>query len=87
MAAKKASKKQTRKIGKVMHEFKTGTLHSGKGGPVVKSRRQAIAIAMSEAKMAKKPVKKAAKKRVEKTHPKRHERTESKRERRMEYGK
>ena len=34
---------------KVMHEFKTGTLHSGKGGPVVKSRKQAIAIALSEA--------------------------------------
>ena len=33
-----------------MHEFKTGTLHSGsKKGPVVKSRKQAIAIALSEA--------------------------------------
>ena len=47
MAAKKASPK----MQKVMHEFKGGTLHSGKGGPVVKSRKQAIAIAMSEAKM------------------------------------
>lgn len=28
-------------------EFKSGTLHSGKGGPVVKSRKQAIAIALS----------------------------------------
>jgi hypothetical protein len=28
-------------------EFKAGTLHSGKGGPVVKSRKQAIAIALS----------------------------------------
>jgi hypothetical protein len=37
------------KEAKVMHEFKTGTLHSGKGGPVVKSRKQAIAIALSEA--------------------------------------
>lgn len=38
------------KIEKVMHEFKTGTLHTGsKKGPVVKSRQQAIAIAMSEA--------------------------------------
>ena len=47
------------KVGKVMHEYKTGTLHTGsKSGPVVKSRKQAIAIAMSEAKMAKKPVKK-----------------------------
>lgn len=39
-----------RKIGKVMHEFKHGTLHSGSAsGPVVRSRKQAIAIAMSEA--------------------------------------
>lgn len=50
MAAKKASAK----MQKVMHEFKGGTLHSGKGGPVVKSRKQAIAIAMSEASKAKK---------------------------------
>lgn len=53
---KKAQK--AAKVGKVMHEFKTGNLHSGKGGPVVKSKKQAIAIAMSEAKMAKKPKKK-----------------------------
>lgn len=33
----------------VMHEFKHGDLHSGsKNGPVVKSRKQAIAIALSE---------------------------------------
>jgi len=38
-----------------MKEFKSGTLHSGsKKGPVVKSRKQAVAIAMSEAGMAKK---------------------------------
>lgn len=43
--------KKPAKIGKVMSEYKEGTLHSGKGGPVVKSRKQAIAIAMSEAKM------------------------------------
>mgnify|MGYP003334712603 FL=1 len=42
-----------KKIGKVLHEYKTGTLHSGKKGPVVKSRKQAIAIALSEAGMAK----------------------------------
>jgi hypothetical protein len=43
-----------KKVGKVLHEFKAGTLHSAKGGKVVKSRKQAIAIAMSEAKMGKK---------------------------------
>ena len=46
--------KAEKKIGKVMTEFKEGTLHSGKGGKVVKSPKQAIAIALSEAKIAKK---------------------------------
>ena len=46
------------KVKKVMREYKTGTLHSGKGRPTVKSRKQAIAIAMSEAKMSKKKGKK-----------------------------
>ena len=41
--------KGQKKVGKVMGEYKKGTLHSGKGGKVVKSRDQAIAIAMSEA--------------------------------------
>ena len=54
------TKKQA-KIGKVMHEYKEGTLNTGsKTGPVVKSRKQAIAIAMSQAGMAKKPMKKSA---------------------------
>ena len=43
-----------KKVGKVMGEYKAGTLHSGKGGKVVKNPKQAIAIAMSEAKMPKK---------------------------------
>ena len=56
-------KAAAKKVGKVMGEFKRGTLHSGKGGPVVKNRRQAVAIAMSEAGMAKKSkAKKKAKK-------------------------
>jgi hypothetical protein len=42
------------KVGKVMGEYKRGTLHSGKGGPMVKKRGQAIAIALSEAGMSKK---------------------------------
>ena len=50
-------KKNMAKVSKVMHEYKTGTLHSGKGGKVVKSPKQAIAIALSEAGMAKKPYK------------------------------
>jgi hypothetical protein len=49
------SKKAAKKVAKVMHEFKGGMLHSGsKKGAVVKSRKQAIAIAMSEAGMKKK---------------------------------
>ena len=51
-----ATKKQTVKIGKVMGEFKDKSLHSGKGGKVVTSPKQAIAIALSEAKV--KPKKK-----------------------------
>ena len=52
VATKATKKKATKKITKVMHEFKSGALHSGsKKGPVVKSQKQAIAIAMSEAGM------------------------------------
>jgi len=46
--------KAEKKIGKVMTEFKEGTLHSGKGGKVVKSPKQAIAIALSVSKKVKK---------------------------------
>ena len=55
----KASDKD-KKVQKVMREYKEGTLHSGKDpkGPKkakkVTSRKQAVAIAMSEAGMAKK---------------------------------
>ena len=45
---KKMTKAQ-KKVGKVMGEYKEGTLHSGKGGKVVKNPKQAIAIAISEA--------------------------------------
>ena len=41
--------KTQKKIGKVMGEYKEGTLHSGKGGKVVKTPKQAMAIAISEA--------------------------------------
>jgi hypothetical protein len=46
--------KAEKKIGSVMREYKAGTLHSGKGGPVVKNPRQAVAIALSEAGKARK---------------------------------
>jgi N-acetylglucosamine kinase-like BadF-type ATPase len=42
-----------KKAGKVMGEYKAGTLHSGKGGKVVKNPKQAVAIALSEAGMSK----------------------------------
>ena len=46
--------KAEKKISKVMREYKAGGLHSGKGGPVVKSRKQAVAIALSQASKKKK---------------------------------
>jgi ribosomal protein L21E len=52
--APKTKAGKMKKVSKVMKEFKTGSLHSGKGGKVVKSPKQAIAIALSEAGMAKK---------------------------------
>ena len=46
--------KGAKKVAKVMGEYKKGTLRSGsKKGPKVKSRKQAVAIAMSEAGMSK----------------------------------
>jgi hypothetical protein len=55
---KKTAKQK--KVSKVMREFKAGKLHAGrnpkgpKKAPIVKNRKQAIAIALSEAGMAKK---------------------------------
>jgi hypothetical protein len=66
MATKKSSSsgKGRTKVKKVMHEYKQGALKSGKGGKggKVKSRKQAIAIGLSEARAAgaKIPKKKAA---------------------------
>jgi hypothetical protein len=50
MAAKKSS--SSRKVERAMHEMKRGTLNSGRSGKKVKSRKQAIAIGLSEARKA-----------------------------------
>lgn len=56
----KYSKKASDKVEKAMHERKHGTLKSGRSGKKVKSRKQAIAIGLSEARKegAKAPKKK-----------------------------
>lgn len=49
----KTTGKAARKVEKTMHEFKEGDLHSGsKTGPKVKSRPQAIAIALNQGRKA-----------------------------------
>lgn len=62
MATKTASKGKS-KVHKVMHEFKEGSLKSG-SGKKVKSRKQAVAVALSEARKAgaRIPKKKSSKK-------------------------
>jgi hypothetical protein len=48
----KYGKKAAEKVEKAMHEQKTGKLKSGRSGKKVKSRKQAIAIGLSEARKA-----------------------------------
>ncbi len=48
----KYGKKAQQKVKKAMHERKRGTLKSGRSGKKVKSRKQAIAIGLSEARRA-----------------------------------
>jgi hypothetical protein len=59
--AKYGRKAQT-KVERAMHERKRGTLKSGRSGKTVKSRKQAIAIGLSEARRsgAKVPTKKGS---------------------------
>jgi hypothetical protein len=60
--ASKYGKKAQKKVKRAMHERKRGTLKSGRSGKKVKSRKQAIAIGLSEARKAgaKVPKKKSA---------------------------
>ena len=62
--ARKYSKKASAKVGRAMKKRKAGTLKSGRSGPKVKSRKQAIAIGLSEARAdGRKVPKKRSKKR------------------------
>jgi uncharacterized protein DUF6496 len=51
-SGKRYGKKAGAKVEKVMHEFKRGELKSGGSGKTVQSRKQAIAIGLSEARRA-----------------------------------
>ena len=50
--SRKYSKSASRKVAKVMRERKRGTLRSGRSGKKVTSRKQAVAIGLSEARRA-----------------------------------
>jgi hypothetical protein len=50
--ASKYGKKAQQKVKRAMHERKRGTLKSGRSGKKVTSRKQAIAIGLSEARKA-----------------------------------
>jgi hypothetical protein len=62
--ARKYGRKAQKKVERAMHERKRGKLRSGRSGKKVKSRKQAIAIGLSEARKsgAKVPRKKSSKK-------------------------
>lgn len=80
--ARKYSRKASAKVGRAMKKRKSGTLKSGRSGRKVKSRKQAIAIGLSEARAAGARVpKKAAKRRkaATKTAKKTKKRTSKKR--------
>ena len=70
--ASKYGKKASKKVERAMHERKRGTLKSGSSGKKVKSRKQAIAIGLSEARRegAKVPAKKSSKKSTKKASSK-----------------
>ena len=53
-AKKKQTAKKTGKVEKVMSEYKKGTLNTGKSEKKVKSKKQAVAVALSQAGLSKK---------------------------------
>ena len=66
--ARKYSRKASAKVGRAMRKRKAGTLKSGRSGRKVRSRKQAIAIGLSEARREgdKVPAKKSPKKKSSK---------------------
>lgn len=79
----KYSKKASEKVEKAMHEKKRGQLKSGRSGKTVTSRKQAIAIGLSEARQAgakvpKPPAGRAGKKATKKTTRKKRSSSKSK---------
>ena len=52
MSDRKYGKKASEKVEKAMHEFKRGELKSGRSGKTVTSKKQAIAIGLSQARKA-----------------------------------
>jgi hypothetical protein len=59
--ARKYSRGAAKKVKRAMHKRKRGTLKSGRSGKKVKSRKQAIAVGLSEARRAGKKVPKKRK--------------------------
>jgi hypothetical protein len=84
-AMAKYSKGAQKKVERAMHEKKRGQLKSGRSGKTVKSRKQAIAIGLSEARKAgarvpaKKGARKSAAKKTAKKSPKKSAKKSSKR--------
>jgi len=78
--ASKYGKKASKKVERAMHEKKRGTLKSGRSGKKVTSRKQAIAIGLSEARRegAKVPSKKSSKKSTSKKSSKKSTKKSSK---------
>jgi hypothetical protein len=66
--AREYSKAASKKVERALHKEKRGTLKSGRGGTTVKSRKQAIAIGLSEARREGKkvPAQKTSKKKTSK---------------------